>query len=192
MTNYSTIWMAVDLMRAPSNVRRVRNAPLPKDVSRLLAIAAGDEDALGDAKRGTNLPERALQEAAAFYVEQILLHPDADYYRVLGAGTHATTAELRRNMALLMRWLHPDHNNGSDRAVFVGRITQAWNELKTEDRRASYNLSRRRKLERRASKSAKSTQNRVPSRSGRGTGPQKRSYGFLERIMATLFGERVL
>ena len=50
MTDHSTIWMAIDLMRAPSNVRRVRSAPLPKDVNKLLAIAAGDEAVLSEAK----------------------------------------------------------------------------------------------------------------------------------------------
>ena len=164
MTNHSTIWMAIDLLRAPSNVRRVRTTPLPKDVSKLLAIAAGDEATLGEVKRGTNLPEQSLREAAAFYIEQILLHPDADHYRVLGAQSNASIAELRRNMALLVRWLHPDHKNGSDRSVFVGRVTRAWNELKSEDRRASYNLSRRRGLEKRASKSVKRNRKPTPSR----------------------------
>ena len=192
MTNHSTIWMAIDLLRAPSNVRRVRTTPLPKDVSKLLAIAAGDEATIGEAKRGTNLPEQSLREAAAFYIEQILLHPDADHYRVLGAQTDASIAELRRNMALLVRWLHPDHKNGSDRSVFIGRVTRAWNELKSEDRRASYNLSRRRELEKRASKSVKSNRKPTPSRVSRGARPQKLPSGFLKRIMVSLFGERVL
>ncbi len=103
-------------------------------------IAAGDETALSEAKKATNRSEQSLREAAAFYIEQILLHPDADHYRVLGAQPDASIAELRRNMALLIRWLHPDHKNGSDRTVFVGRVTRAWNELKSETRRAAYDL----------------------------------------------------
>jgi hypothetical protein len=183
--------MAVDLMRAPSNVRRVRAAPLPKDVYKLLAMAAGDEAAIGEAKGGTNRPESSLREAAAFYIEQILLHPDADHYRVLGARHDTSSAELRRNMALLIRWLHPDHKNGSDRTVFAGRVTRAWNELKTEDRRAAYDLSRRRELEKRASNSVKRDQKRAVSRTGRGTRAQKLPAGLLKRIMISLFGEKV-
>ena len=57
MTDHSTIWMAIDLMRAPANVRRVRSAPLPKDVNKLLAIAAGDETVLGEAKAAPIGPE---------------------------------------------------------------------------------------------------------------------------------------
>ena len=49
-----------------------------------------------------------VREAATFYVVQILLFPDADSYRVLGARPQATNGELRRNMTLLLRWLHPD------------------------------------------------------------------------------------
>ena len=129
MTDHSTIWMAIDLIRAPANVRRVRAAPLPKDVSKLLAIAAGDEPALVDAKRSTNRSGDSLRAAAGFYIEQILLHPDADHYRVLGVPPEASNAELRRNMALLIRWLHPDKKNGAERSVFVARVTRAWNEL---------------------------------------------------------------
>jgi len=185
--------MAVDLMRAPSNVRRMRTAPLPKDVGKLLAIAAGDEAALNEAKRGTNRSEQSLREAAAFYIEQILLHTNADHYRVLAAQPEASTAELRHNMALLIRWLHPDHKNGSDRTVFAGRVTRAWNELKNEDRRAAYDLSRRRELEKRNSNSVKHDQKRsIASRTGRGTKKQKLPMGLLERIVKSLFGERVL
>ena len=69
-------------------------------------------------RAGTNRSEHSLREAAAFYIEQILLHPDADHYRVLGAQPDASTAELRRNMALLIRWLHPDHKNGAEQIGF--------------------------------------------------------------------------
>ena len=82
-------------------------------------------------------------EAAAFFIEQILLSPDADSYRVLGARPEATNYELRRNMALLLRWLHPDHDGQGARSVFVGRVTRAWNDLKTQERRAAYDQSRR-------------------------------------------------
>ena len=46
--------------------------------------------------------------AATFFIEQILFAPHADSYRVLGASPQASASELRRNVALLLRWLHPD------------------------------------------------------------------------------------
>ena len=188
MTTHSTIWMAIDLRRAPSNVKRVRAAPLPKDVSKLLAIAAGDEAALTEAKKGTSRSERSLREAAGFYIEQILLHPDADHYRVLGSQSKASNAELRRNMALLIRWLHPDHKNGSERTVFTARVTRAWNELKNEDRRTAYDLTRRRELSKRSSHQKRS----VVSHTGRGSKAQQAPLGLLKRVMISLFGGRVL
>ena len=40
---------AIDLMRAPSQVRFLRSAPLPDDVLTLLRIAAEDEEAIRQA-----------------------------------------------------------------------------------------------------------------------------------------------
>jgi len=122
----------------------LRDGELPSDVEFLLRIVAGDDQALSDAMRTTALPESAVRASVSFYVEQILLHPDADSYRALGAGPEATIDQLRRNMALLLRWLHPDREANSARAMYVGRVTQAWNNLKTVDRRALYDETRKR------------------------------------------------
>jgi len=124
----------------------MRTAPLPADVGTLLRIAAGDEEASRKAIEATRRSPKSVREAAAFYIEQILLHPDADSYRVLGARPNASTAELRRNMALLIRWLHPDQQNGAERSVFAVRVTRAWSELKTDEKRAAYDQSRRKAL----------------------------------------------
>jgi DnaJ-class molecular chaperone len=103
-----------------------------------LRVAAGEEseDARAIALKGRSYDE--IHKGAAFFIEQVLLHPDADSYRVLGAAPEATTAELRRNMALLMRWLHPDKDPEGRRSMFVNRVTRAWDDLKTADRRAAY------------------------------------------------------
>ena len=177
-------------MRAPANVKRVRAASLPKDVGKLLALASGDEPAITEAKKATGRSEQSLREAAGFYIEQIMLHPDADHYRVLGAQFGASTAELRRNMALLMRWLHPDHKNASERTIFAARVTRAWNELKAEDRRAAYDLGRRREF---SKPSDQTKQKGKPSAIARHhTRPHKPPPGLLKRMLISLFGERVL
>ena len=72
-----------------------------------------------------------------------MFYPEADSYRVLGATAEASKSELRRNMALLLRWLHPDHDPQGARSVFANRVTRAWNDLKTQERRAAYDRSRR-------------------------------------------------
>ena len=79
-----------------------------------------------------------VRQAATFFIEQILFAPDADSYRVLGASPQASAGELRRNVALLLRWLHPDRDPQGERSIFVSRVTAAWNDLKTPERRAAY------------------------------------------------------
>jgi hypothetical protein len=124
-------------------VRLVRLAPLPDGVLTLLRIAAEDEEATGQAITATGRSRETVREAAAFFIEQILFCREADSYRVLGARPEASNGELRRNMALLLRWLHPDHDPQGERSVFAGRVTRAWNDLKTQERRAAYDRSRR-------------------------------------------------
>lgn len=130
--------VAIDLVCVPSRARIARSEPLPQGVVILLRIAAGDEAAERDAMELTGRSRDIVLKAAAFFIEQILLCPSADSYRVLGANAQATGSELRRNMALLLRWLHPDMDRQGERSVFATRVTGAWNDLKTAERRASY------------------------------------------------------
>ena len=195
MTASSTIWMALDLLQSPSSIKQLRGAPLPDDVSTLLHIAAGDEEISREAATATRRSPKSIREAAAFYIEQILLYPDADHYRVLGARPEASTAELRRNMALLIRWLHPDQQNGGDRSVFTTRVTKAWGELKTEDKRAAYDLSRRRALQKKSAatkgRSAQPTQpshHRGAPHHRRRSSATVRDPSILMRVLLTLFG----
>jgi hypothetical protein len=146
MDHASALKLAFDLMHFPSQVRPMRAAPLPDDLLVLLRIAAGEEEATGQAINVSGRPHPAVREAASFFIEQVLLYPEADSYRVLGARPEATSGELRRNMALLLRWLHPDLDRQGERSVFAGRVTRAWNDLKTPERRAAYDQSMRRSL----------------------------------------------
>ena len=135
--------VAIDLMHDPRQVRRVRPVSLPDGVIFLLRIAAGDEAAISRATTATGRSRETIREAAAFFIEQTLFCPEADSYRVLGASPDASTGEIRRHMALLLRWLHPDHDPKGERSVFTSRVTRAWNDLKTQERRAAYDRSRR-------------------------------------------------
>lgn len=138
MSDLMALKIAIDLMHLPSQVRLVRSEPLPDGVLVLLRIAAGDAEAELNAVELSGRSRGVIRRAATFFIEQILFAPDADSYQVLGASPHASTAELRRNLALLMRWLHPDLDARGERSVFVGRVTTAWNNLKTPERRAAY------------------------------------------------------
>jgi hypothetical protein len=150
--------IALDLVRVPWRVRVLKTEKLPSGVPLLLRIAAGDREAEEKAVAMADKPLDAVREAATFFIEQILLCPEADSYRVFGAAPDADIGELRRNMALLTRWLHPDMDRQGERAVFVGRVTKAWNDLKTPERRAAYDD---RKRQQRAVSSANGDARRV-------------------------------
>ncbi len=138
MSERMALKIAIDLMHVPSQVRLVRAEPLPDGVLALLRIAAGDDEAERAAALLIDRPCDMVSQAAAFFIEQILFAPNADSYRVLGANPQASAGELRRNVALLLRWLHPDLDPERGRSIFVGRVTAAWNDVKTPERRAAY------------------------------------------------------
>jgi len=141
MTERSALKAALGLLHLPASVRLVRSEPLPPGIETLLRIAAGDDAAETEAARLTERPRPVIREAAAFYIEQVLLCPASDSYRVLGSTSAATPQELRRHMALLLSWLHPDKNASGERAVLAARVTGAWNDLRSPDRRAAYDAA---------------------------------------------------
>jgi len=138
MGEFAALRAAIDLLHLPSDVQRLREEPLPSGVPLLLRVAAGEDKALVRATELTERPGEMIQEAAGFFIEQILFAPDTNSYRVLGTSSKATARELRGNMALLIRWLHPDLDQGEERSVFIGRVTAAWDDLKTQERRMDY------------------------------------------------------
>lgn len=147
MAGADALIAALAMIDCPHAARLSPSSQLPSGVTLLLEIAAGEEQTLSRAVQRTGRQEAILQKAAAFFIEQVLLHPGGDSYRVLGCDKAASTAEARRNMALLMRWLHPDvasdgaNDHPLDRSLFANRITQAWETIKTDERRAAYNAS---------------------------------------------------
>ena len=68
-------------------------------------------------------------------------------------------------MALLMRWLHPDVDaSAGERSIFAGRVTKAWENLKTPDRRAAYDQSQsasKKKSQRRSNGAGKPQKSRA-------------------------------
>jgi hypothetical protein len=143
MREATALEVAVGLLQLPSRVRSLRAGELPSDLEMLLRIVAGDHRAISHAVATSDLSTSVVQAAASFYIEQILLHPEADSYRALGARPDATIDQLRRNMALLLRWLHPDREADSARSLFANRVTQAWNNVKTVERRTVYDKMRK-------------------------------------------------
>ncbi|HEY1246175.1 MAG TPA: J domain-containing protein [Hyphomicrobiaceae bacterium] len=142
MDHWAALRLALDLHYVPWRVRVVRAQPLPEGLPRLLRVAAGDPETVSAAGQATGRTPEVVREAAGFFIEQILLSAGADSYRVLGAGPGAAGSDLRQNMALLMKWLHPDIARQGDPSIYAARIAAAWNDLKTPERRAAYDSQR--------------------------------------------------
>lgn len=144
MGRLAAIEIAFSLIAQPALIRCVADMPLPSGVTTLLEIAAGDPQANHNVALVYRRPQPHLAEACGFFIEQVLLAERADSYRILGCRGDEPHHHLRRHMALLLRWLHPDrvilpaHGFRIDRTVFAHRVTKAWEDLKTVDRRAAF------------------------------------------------------
>lgn len=147
MSGADALVAALAMLDSPRAARLARSLRMPGGIAFLLEIAAGEPHALAKASTSTGRSEAVLKDAASFFIEQVLLQPGADSYRVLGGNQETPNEELRRNMALLMRWLHPDLvSNGApggslDRSLYASRVTRAWESIKTPERRAAYTAS---------------------------------------------------
>jgi hypothetical protein len=201
MSDRAALKLALELLYVPWRIRLVREQPLPEGMDLLLRVAAGDPESETAAVEAAGRPPEVVRQAATFFIEQILLAPDA--YRVLGTGPAATTGELRQHMALLMRWLHPDVAREGEQAVFAARIATAWNNLKTPDRRTAYDnarqnaeiLGNRHPEGGRSSREARGESTRSPHRSRSGRSRRvpasgEPGAGALPRVLAFLFGRR--
>lgn len=197
----SAIRVAIDLLQLPSRVHWMRAQPLPDNLEPLLKIASGDVDVKQAIAEQSGRSPELIHKAAVFFIEQILLAPDAGAYRTLGLSPDATYNELRRNLALLLRSIHPDRMNG-DRSLFAYRIIGAWDSLKTPERRANYDAGLRRgettaRGEERATRTPKRRRKRrkdgkslISRKANAGTlakPPLQRST-FLHRILSYLIG----
>jgi len=138
MAHATALKLAIELYHVPSRVRSARTEDLPEGILEVLQIAAGEDGAAQRAAARIERPIEVVRSASAFFIEQIMLSADADCYRVLGGTREASAAELRRNMALLLRWLHPDLDQAGARSMFVGRVVGAWEILKSPERRQAY------------------------------------------------------
>lgn len=187
MEQIAALRLAIDLLQVPSRVRNARTSPLPEGVPLLLRLASGDVSAFDACREPTGRTPEFLRQAATFFIEQILLAPEADSYRVLGSTPDASIADLRRNMALLLRWLHPDVTAGAERSIFAGRITAAWDDLKTLERRAEYDHSMRLGAGRPAKRKRRP---RPQSRRDPAIDPRHRTQSRLTRALWRLLGRQ--
>jgi hypothetical protein len=131
MSGARGIDLALDLARMPALAHSIEAPPIPADVFEVMRIAAGAPEACQLASRATGQPAAVLIESARFYLQQVLLRPDADSYRVLGLRPGASRELARQHMRCLLQWLHPDVNRDWDSA-YAQRVLTAWRELSAD------------------------------------------------------------
>lgn len=120
---------AIELWRMPMLAPAIRRQPLPPDVLELIKLAAGSSRALALAREWADWPAQRWRDVACFYLQEIVLHQQADAYRLLGANPDATLNRLGEHRRWMLKWLHPDRN--AEKWVQAGfvRVQDAWCQL---------------------------------------------------------------
>ena len=136
----SALELALALRQVPSMRLMLRERPLPEDMSQLLALAGGSPALLEEAAGIHGETPAAVLEAVRFYVQEVLLFPGADAYRVLGLQRSADAARIKAHYRALQRWLHPDRCASDLEAAYATRVNGAWAQLRNEERRRIYDL----------------------------------------------------
>ena len=140
--NGDALEWALALAKAPSERLILRQRPLPEGVELLLHIAAGHAaQPLDDAATRTLESRESVLDAVRFYLREVLFHPEADAYRVLGLSRDADPARIKTHHRLLQHWLHPDRQTSEWDAAFAARVNAAWHQLRDPRRRQAYDAA---------------------------------------------------
>ncbi len=133
--------LALDLARMPSLAHSIDKTPLPEDIFDVMRIAAGTPEVCQSASRATGQSVSTVIEAARFYLQQMVLRPDADPFHVLGLPPGASRELARRHLRCLLQWLHPDVNKDWD-SIYTERVLKAWREVSARTGSASHSGAR--------------------------------------------------
>ncbi|ATQ69556.1 MULTISPECIES: hypothetical protein [Methylosinus] len=125
----TALFHALELAIAPRLAARLRRRPLPDDVLEVIRIAAGCDATLEQAATLVRREPKFVKAAAQFYVLQIVLHPGADCYRMLGVREGASRDVMRLHLRWLLLWLHPDRSDSEWRSGYARMVLAAWREV---------------------------------------------------------------
>jgi hypothetical protein len=130
MQETQAIQTALEAYRQPQAVRGLQRAPLPHGMLTLIKLAASsreDMEKLVTAESARQLP---LQEAAAFYLQQLLIAARDDY-RQMGLAPGAGLQEVKEHKRWLLKWLHPDRNRNSWESALFQRVVASAERLES-------------------------------------------------------------
>jgi len=115
-------------------------ASLPPDVRLVLRAAAGEAASV----KGTTATDASADErraAAMRFIREVLLAPNASYYRNLGVERDAPIERIRDHYRELISIFHPDRlyaKASPGDAALAPRLNEAYNALKHPESRARY------------------------------------------------------
>lgn len=139
-TDSHAVFAALALHAQPARVGEVAAQPLPRGMLEVIRIASGQPAPIAEWAAGAKVDPERLREAAVFFVEQVLMHRNADHYRVLGLRSDAAEARIREHYRALMGWLHPDRHQAGWHEVFAERVNRAYGALRRADSRSAYDV----------------------------------------------------
>lgn len=131
MSAHDALGRVVELTQSPQRASVLKAQDLPHDIIIPIRIAGGCGETCWQAVQTTRLPPEAIRDASRAYLQLVLFAEDSDCFRVLGVQPGASTEQMRDHMRWLLRWLHPDRNEGEWESVYAERVISAWREAKT-------------------------------------------------------------
>ena len=125
--------LALALHAQPMRIGDAREQPLPSGVTQVLRLALSHEATIDDAAAATGLPSRQLNEAARFFIEQLMLAREFqdDPWRILGVAPGAGIEQIREHHRLLVRLVHPDRSD-EWASAYAERVNKSWRQLRHE------------------------------------------------------------
>ena len=125
MERRAALDVALDMVQRPLLARQAQAQPLPDDVLLLIRIAAHSEEDITWASRTRARAPREIREAAVMFLQQVLFHPHADSFRLMGLSPTATAESLHEHRKWLLKWLHPDRNPDKWESQLFKRVLDA-------------------------------------------------------------------
>ena len=110
---------------------------LSMNLSHILECAAGKcRSQLNDADK------ILAKDASVFFIENVLLSVNSNFYQILGVTAKASSAEIKHNHRLLINLYHPDRMGSHDewKRDFASKINVAYATLIKPSLRASYDF----------------------------------------------------
>ena len=167
--------LALEYYRAPLSFPQLADVrqPLPAGMDELLASfrTLFAEDRIGQTAAALGATPDECRNAVRFFIKQVLFSPRADYYRLLGLDQDATHEDIKRHYRHLISIFHPDRDisDASWDDVHVPRLNEAYNTLRSADRRKAYDLGLR-KAARPGAGGRRSSHHRLPMGGGKAGG----------------------